>query len=554
MATLDKAFRVKNGLVVEGANGTINASDIITASKITSGTQSGIAVTYADGNVNLNVNDPTITISGDVDGNAVMTNLGDTNISVTLDTVNGNVGSFGGTTKIPTLTVNGKGLVTAAGEVDVATNLSIAGDTGTDTVSLLTDTLTFEGGDGITTTITDGNVAVDIDTSVVTLTKTQELSNKSLGTDLDANNYKVINLSDPTADADAATKAYVDAAISGLAWKESVHLFADADVSLVGTTGTLLIDGHDALVAADAGYRILLTGQITATENGIYAYTDDGSNYTLVRASDSDTLEELVGAAVFVKEGTQYGATSWVQTEYTLAAFSDLVWIQFSGTGNVTEGTGIDINGREISVNLSELSTTTLPEGDNKYFTEERVDDRVAALIQGGNGITASYDDDGNLLTLSAEFSEFDTSDVVEDPNGTGTSATLYFTNQRAVDALEAVVPNFEEIEIDALVKQVASTTTVSTTSATTVYTFAKADYRSAKFLVKLAYGTHTEVSEVLLTLDTSDNIAITEFAVVGTNGSASTISAAVVGTDVNLLVTPTNSNSTITVFGTLLV
>jgi hypothetical protein len=554
MATLDKAFRVKNGLVVEGTDGTINGSDIITAGKITGGTQSGIAVTYADGNVNLNVNDPTITISGDVDGNAVMTNLGDTNISVTLDTVNGNVGSFGGTTKIPTLTVNGKGLVTAAGEVDVATNLSIAGDTGTDTVSLLTDTLTFEGGDGITTTITDGNVAVDIDTSVVTLTKTQELSNKSLGTDLDANNYKVINLSDPTADADAATKAYVDAAISGLAWKESVHLFADADVSLVGTTGTLLIDGHDALVAADAGYRILLTGQITATENGIYAYTDDGSNYTLVRASDSDTLEELVGAAVFVKEGTQYGATSWVQTEYTLAAFSDLVWIQFSGTGNVTEGTGIDINGREISVNLSELSTTTLPEGDNKYFTDERVDDRVAALIQGGNGITASYDDDGNLLTLSAEFTEFDTSDVVEDPAGTGTSATLYFTNQRAVDALEAVVPNFEEIEIDALVKQVASTTTVSTTSATTVYTFAKADYRSAKFLVKLAYSTHTEVSEVLLTLDTSDNIAITEFAVVGTNGSASTISAAVVGTDVNLLVTPTNSNSTITVFGTLLV
>jgi hypothetical protein len=560
MATLDKAFRVKSGLVVEGANGTINASDIITASKITSGTQSGIAVTYADGNVNLNVNDPTITISGDVDGNAVMTNLGDTNISVTLDTVNGNVGSFGGTTKIPTLTVNEKGLVTAAGEVDVATNLSIAGDTGTDTVSLLTDTLTFEGGIGITSTISDNKVTVDIDSTVATLSDQQTLTNKVLGTNvdlganLDANNYKIVNIAEPTSDADAATKAYVDASISGLAWKESVHLFADADVSLVGTTGTLLIDGHDALVAADAGYRILLTSQITATENGIYAYTDDGSNYTLVRASDSDALEELVGAAIFVKEGTQYGATSWVQTEYTLAAFSDLVWIQFSGTGNVTEGTGIDINGREISVNLSELSTTTLPEGDNKYFTDERVDDRVAALIQGGNGITASYDDDGNLLTLSAEFTEFDTSDVVEDPAGTGTSATLYFTNQRAVDALEAVVPNFEEIEIDALVKQVASTTTVSTTSATTVYTFAKADYRSAKFLVKLAYGTHTEVSEVLLTLDTSDNIAITEFAVVGTNGSASTISAAVVGTDVNLLVTPTNSNSTITVFGTLLV
>ena len=47
MATLDKAFRVKSGLVVEGANGTINASDIITEDKITNGTQSGIAVTLS---------------------------------------------------------------------------------------------------------------------------------------------------------------------------------------------------------------------------------------------------------------------------------------------------------------------------------------------------------------------------------------------------------------------------------------------------------------------------------------------------------------------------
>jgi hypothetical protein len=561
MATVTKDFRIKSGLVVEGTTGTINASDIITASKITSGTQSGIAVTYADGNVNLNVNDPTITISGDVDGNAVMTNLGDTNISVTLDTVNGNVGSFGGSTKIPTFTVNGKGLLTAAGEVNVATDLAIAGDTGTDTVSLLTDTLTFEGGTGITSTVSNNKVTVDIDSTVATLTDQQTLTNKVLGTNvdlganLDANNYKIINLGEPTADNDAANKAYVDAAISGLAWKESVHLLGATNVALTGATGTLVIDGHDALVTADVGYRILLTGQTTATENGIYEYTETAGSYTLVRSSDADSLSELVGAAVFVKEGTVYGSTSWVQTEYTLSSFSDLTWTQFSGSGNVTEGTGIDINGREISVDLSELSTTTLPEGDNKYYTDERVDDRVASLVQGGTGITASYDDDGNLLTLSAEFTEFDTSDVVEDPAGTGTSGTLYFTNARAVTALEAVVPNFEEVRIDSLAKQVAAQVSAPTAAtAVTAYAFAKASFRSAKFLVKVAYSTHTEISEVLLTLDTSDNIAITEYAVVGTNGSSSAISADIDGTDVRLRVTPVNASSTVTVMGTLLV
>jgi hypothetical protein len=564
MATIDKAFRVKSGLVVEGANGTINASDIITASKITSGTQSGIAVTYADGNVNLNVNDPLITISGDVDGSATMTNLGDTNISVTLDTVNGNVGSFGGSTKIPTFTVNGKGLLTAAGEVNVATDLAIAGDTGTDTVSLLTDTLTFEGGNGITSTISNNKVKVDIDSTVATLTDQQTLTNKVLGTNvdlganLDAASYKIINLGEPTSDNDAANKAYVDAAISGLAWKESVHLLGATNVALTGATGTLVIDGHDALVTADVGYRILLTGQTTATENGIYEYTETAGSYTLVRSEDANTLAELVGAAVFVKEGTLYGATSWVQTEYTLSSFSDLTWIQFSGTGNVTEGTGIDINGREISVDLSELSTTTLPEGDNKYYTDERVDDRVASLVQGGTGITASYDDNGNLLTLSAEFTEFDTSDVVEDPAGTGTSGTLYFTNARAVTALEAVIPDFTAIEVNNLTKQVAATVSVPTINTpTTVYQWPVDDYRSAKLLVKFAQQSHTEVSEILITTDTSDNVAITQYGIVGTNGTIADVTAEVADVDgvdtLRVRITAAVPNTTAWVAGTLI-
>jgi len=108
-------------------------------------------------------------------------------------------------------------------------------------------------------------------------------------------------------------------------------------------------------------------------------------------------------------------------------------------------------------------------------------------------------------------------------------------------------------LDINAIAKQVAASVGPVGATQTVAYAFPKASYRTAKFLVRVAYSTHTEVSEVLLTLDTSDNIAITEYAVVGTNGSSSAISAGISGSNVQLLVTPVNANSTIKVYGTLI-
>jgi len=57
----------------------------------------------------------------------------------------------------------------------------------------------------------------------------------------------------------------------------------------------------------------------------------------------------------------------------------------------------------DFDTRIATKSTTDLSEGTNLYYTDERVDDRVGALIIGGNNITSTYDDAAGTLTLDGQ-------------------------------------------------------------------------------------------------------------------------------------------------------
>ena len=198
----------------------------------------------------------------------------------------------------------------------------------------------------------------------------------------DANNVtitggSVVGMPAPTAGNAVATKDYVDSAVAGLKWKTAVQLHADSNISLTGSTNTLVIDGHAALVVGDDGYRLLLTGQTTDSEKGIYVYNDDGANYTLTRATDADVYTELEGASVFVQEGTAYEATGWTENNYTLTDFTGQTWIQFAGAGTYAAGTGLTLIGNVFAVDVNVLLSGAI--GTNVQAWDAGLDD-IAAL------------------------------------------------------------------------------------------------------------------------------------------------------------------------------
>jgi hypothetical protein len=161
---------------------------------------------------------------------------------------------------------------------------------------------------------------------------------------LDLQSQKIVNLADPSAAGDAATKQYVDNIARGLSWKAPARAAATANVTL-GAPGATL-DG----VALTAGDRVLLKHQTTAADNGIYIWAASGS--PLTRAPDADTASELVpGAAVSVTEGTVNADKVFIVVSDAAITIGTTAqtWGQLGGAGAHSAGNGIGLTGSVIS-------------------------------------------------------------------------------------------------------------------------------------------------------------------------------------------------------------
>jgi hypothetical protein len=141
--------------------------------------------------------------------------------------------------------------------------------------------------------------------------------------DVDLNGVaKITNSPNPLNAQDVATKAYVDSAVEGLSWKDSVRVASVTNINLSAPGAT--IDGI-TMVLND---RFLAKDQTTTTSaNGIYVW--NGAATPATRAADMSTALEVEQAVTTVEEGTSAG-TTWRQTQVNITLDSSaIVWTQF---------------------------------------------------------------------------------------------------------------------------------------------------------------------------------------------------------------------------------
>jgi hypothetical protein len=523
MATVNKDFKIKSGLVVEGLQGTINGEVILTE----------------------NAGDQYIL---DLIGGETLVK----SVSNEFDV------SAGGELSLDRATVDA--YYDAAGSATTAYNdaVSAASSDATDKANAAQTAAELTASNALTTAVNNLEAYADqaeadaISTAeAYTVTREEAITTAYQSyadtAEQDAKDYADNLINDASSSSTEVWSAYKTSTEIGLAQQAAEDHADQAVADLVNGAPELLDTLNELAAALQDNPDVISDLQDVAA--GKQDTLTAGSNIDITGATisvtglDSADISDFNTAALSATAAAydMYGAAAAAQE--AAEDYADGLAINYDAAGSASAAETNAI------AHADALTTDDVAEGTTQYFTDARAKSSAADLLTGANLTNITITGTGAGLTITAENGVADstTTDLAEGTN-------LYFTDARARDAVDGTDRSFTSVELNSVAKQIAATLEAATAGIQVAHAFAKADYRSAEYLVKVAYGTHTEISKVLLTLDSSDNISITEYGIVGTNGSASTISAGISGANVQLQVTTANNDSTVTVMGTLLV
>jgi len=244
------------------------------------------------------------------------------------------------------------------------------------------------------------------------------------------NSQKITNLATPTNGTDAANKAYVDAARSGLDVKPSVRAATTTTDGNITLSGTQTIDTN---VALQVGDRVLVKNQTTASENGIWVVASGVWSRAADANGTADTGTVSGGTFTFVEEGTLNADSGWVVSSNGLITVGTdpMNWVQFSGAGQIIAGAGLtktantlDVGGTadRITVNADSVDIASTYVGQSSITTLGTItsgtwNGTTIAVANGGTGATTAGGAKTNLGFMTRYAANFG--------NGSATDYTI---------------------------------------------------------------------------------------------------------------------------------
>jgi len=147
---------------------------------------------------------------------------------------------------------------------------------------------------------------------------------------------------------------------------------------------------------------IQISGTLTAASlAGIYLGFD--SDFTAKSTSDLTEGTNLYYTSTRADSAfdASFAAAS---TDSLSEGSTNLYYTDTRARASLSASGAISYNSSTGAFTYTQGNTDTVAEGSNLYFTDERVDDRVAALLSAAEGLDAAYNDASGVLTLSAEI------------------------------------------------------------------------------------------------------------------------------------------------------